>query len=764
MTALPVSRLRLSEPGDSLAGRSPASSTGAAAPSPEWVQINDAAPLMGVTVAHLRRQCGSRHFGKLAQLMTPVGGGKKSWHLHRSTHPSLVRATVAPCAESDESPQALALRELREAPQAKRDEASLRAQLLIAFRRWRVRPGVHVRRDYTSVAETLARSAGLRRPVSLSQLYEWDRIAPASDHVTGVAAALLDRRRGPLETTSASPDAWALFEELYLTPQQWSISKCHRQVAAAARVKGWSWPGIRQVTRLVADRIPPTTRDFHRLGAGEWAKKHQAPYEQDPEAFSAGECWEADHSNLDFFVRVLRGGKWVAARPWLTAWFDRRTRLAVGWRLSMEHDSYSIRLALIDALGANGHSAPRYAWLDNGKDFASHYMIGATKAERRRMTREEIDAARAHQRGLLASLEIEAHFAVPYNHNGKARIERWFGTVHMDFDRTFPSWCGSKPGDVDPARIRAACDDVMKLPTVEEAAEKFAAWARGYNLRSEHAIADLVDDSGERLSPLAFYERHLPARRIVSGESLELLQRPWSRPLKVTKRGVRLIVDGEAWYYGECTPELEALVGTDRRVMVSYDPSSMNAVSVHDEAGRFLCRAELNQRHGGVSDEPLRREALKAGRARRKAQRQRAAMKHDLSAVVMTDAELAIAEQRRADIAREEARIRAEGGKAPAAPVRLVRTPVDGQSKAVKRAEHRRLAAGAEGAGSGRDIVAMLQSESFAEPSAPRSRDVLRLTGAAVEEENQSSRDVLAVTDDVGEQACSSVRLLDMLP
>jgi hypothetical protein len=661
----------------------------------EWVHIGEAAQLMGESQANLRRR--APRMGAMAQMMTPVGGGKRCWHIHRSAHPALVRARRADLPSDAPTAESLALAELRDAPKEKQDDARNRAQLLIAFRRWRVRPDTHITRDYPTVAEAMAKAAGLDRPVSLRQVYVWDREAPASEHFNGVAAALLDRRRGPCETTGVSAEAWALFEQFFLDRKQWSLAKCHRHVKLLAEKKGWAWPGARHVARIAAERITPAQRDYHRLGIDQWSKSHAAPFEQDPDAFAAGECWEADHSNLDFVVRIFSGGKWIAARPWLTAWFDRRTRCLTGWRVSMEHNAASIRLALLHALRINRFSVPRFAWLDNGKDFASATMIGATKAERRRMTREEIEADRAHQRGLLAQLNIEAHFAVPYNHNGKARIERFFGTVHTDFDREWESWCGSKPGQVDRDHHRAVVEDVMALPTLEDAAAKFDAWARGYNLRSEHAIEDLRDqETGELLSPLRFMEKYLPERRVAADDALEQLELPWSRPLKVTKRGVRLVVEGEAFTYGECEPELEALVGTERRVLVSYDPAAMNAVSVYDEAGRFLCRASMNQKHGGVGDEPLRQESLKAGRVRRRQQQARAAMRHDLGAMYMTDAEMAIAAQRADDLAKEEARIRRETGAAPAAPMRLVRTPVDGQAAKVRKAEQRRLAAGAE--------------------------------------------------------------------
>lgn len=682
MTALPLHPAPLSAPS--------APSARSSAPSAFWFPLDEAARLLGITEGHCRRLC--------ARDLAPRGLARKAgggvWHVSAAASPRLVRAG----RERTERGTSIVNDLLSGATSEQRAASEQRVAVLAEFRAWRSREGVLLARDLPSFLAAAEQRHGLR--VSRRTLYRWDAACPATADRAGCVAALLDTRGRPPQGSPRCDDrAWEMFLGLYLTPRQWSVAKCWRAVRAAGEQEGWCWPSLRRVHELVRERIAPGTATLAREGHDAWRARHLAPMEQDPDAWAAGQCWEGDHSDLDFDVRVVRpDGSWARTRAKITAWLDRRSRRLMGWWISEQGSSGTIRTALLRALEREDASVPECVWIDNGKDFASAAIGGLTKSERRRMTRAEIDEVNARTTGVLGMLGIEPHFALPYNHNGKARVESFFRTMHEDFDREFASWCGSRPGQVDRDALRAARKDVLALPTIDDLRDRFAAWAEYYNARSEHTIDALIDrDTGERLSPLEFYERFLPARRALADRgALRLLHQVWQRPVAVHKWGVSLTLGGRSIRYGECDPALEPFVGSDRRVYLSYDPDDLNRVEVWDDRFRHLCTAGRNGVYGGLGRVSAadQREAWR----RRAEQKRRAKRAVDVVAVSLSDAELAAVAARDREVAQTKARLAAQRGRVKPGDLpnlRIVPTPVDGQADRVESSRLRK-AVGAE--------------------------------------------------------------------
>ncbi len=655
-----------------------------------WIDIRDAAPVLGVTVNALRVKCQAKFqpMGRARLVEKPRSDGRLAdqWQVHATADARLLQFVERGRPAPDDRSAILS-----RYPESKVRLATDKASAVIAFRKWRTAPGVDVVRDLPEFAATL----GLDPTPSKTTLYRWHEACPESSDFEGCVLAMLDTRGGA-RSSSVSPEAWAFFRGCYLTPQRWSVAKCHRTVRAKAKQEGWTWPGLRTIERLVRERITHDELVLTREGREAWDRKCKAPIEQDPDLYQVGERWEADHSRLDFLARVQRGGRWVAERLWLCAFMDWRSRRLVGWQIDERANSDTIRAALLRALRDDSVSPPEKVWLDNGKDFASAEMVGATKTERRRARGED---NRVGWGGILRLLQIEPHFAIPYNPNGKPRVEKVFDFMHRDFCRGFNSWIGSKPGDVDKHRRAelASAERIMELPTPEQVRDRFAEWVEFYNKRSEHSIEDLADGD-RRLSPVEFYEANLPARRVLARpEMLRLLEPRWSRALKVRKVGISLSLSGTTLRFGDTNPALDAYRNTERLVRVTYDPSDLSRVHVYDaESLRLVCIANANERtrSGG----PVSAEALKRANKQRREQMRRAKERIDTSSLTLSVTEAAAAEQRKMDIDETNARLAEQGvtQDQPAA-LRIVRTPLDDAPDLVDRAEQRlRKAAGAE--------------------------------------------------------------------
>ena len=343
--------------------------------------------------------------------------------------------------------------------------------------------------------------------------------------------------------------------------------------------------------------------------------------------------------------------------------------------------------------------------MDNGKDFASETIGGLTKQQRRearKATKSERESNESGWGGILGQLGIEAHFNIPYNKDGKGRVERLMRTVHQTFDNTFDTYRGSERIRVAPEHLKSILGNVMAMPTLEVVRSKFAEWVEWYNHRDEHNIEDLVDTDGiTRISPDAFYESRVFRRdQLRDKKVLALLELPWSRPIKVTRSGVGMKIGGRTVSYGGADPAIKAIVG--QTIRVTYDPADMTRVSVFHEDGRFIAEALLNSQHGGFNTGPIERASLEAAMRRQRDERRRISKPIDELAISGNTRMLAADEQRKRDIDAERGREAERRGKRDAddmPPIRLVSTPLDGEAEKAERAKQRmnaRRAAGAE--------------------------------------------------------------------
>ncbi|MFM9959219.1 MAG: DNA-binding domain-containing protein, partial [Phycisphaerales bacterium] len=633
------------------------------------------------------------------------------WHFSTRFDPrlaALANQTTGPLEHSTTSPDPLAL--FKAAPRAKQQAALAKAEAVRLYRAWRTQ--THAITDAQEQARLLGlirARTGLEVGCTMS-LRRWSEAVGGVDakrdaHLA--AAALLDRRGGSREvsTTTFDEPAWDFFAALYLQDNQLSVKRCWSLTGTKSGEEGWNWISLSRAKQLVHERLSASVRTLAREGAKAWRHKHLPPVEQDENAWAAGQCWETDHSRCDFFVRTVRGGQVVAVRPWLTVFLDRRSRKLMGWSMNFDANADTIRAALHSALSDEACSVPEAIVLDNGKDFASHEFCGLTKQQRRARTNDETDPCGGGWPGLFGLLGIAAHFATPYNHNGKARVERFFGVVHRGFDRVdmAASWCGSDAEPRDPDAVKAILAEPIKLPTLDEARRWFASYAAAYNADADRNIDALVDASGARLSPSRWYTDHLPVFRALprKAELLTMLEHKWARPLTPSKSGVSLKLDGRTFSFGQHEPALADLVGSGARVHVTFNPSDMSAVRVYDDRFALLCVAPLNPRHGGLLDSDLKREDLKEA-IRRKRQHERDVKRQvDTAAAVLPAAELAALVRRDREQAETKANLEAAGVDTQSAPpMRLVRTALTESSASADERNRSRVplrkAAGAE--------------------------------------------------------------------
>ncbi|MEM9415371.1 MAG: transposase [Planctomycetota bacterium] len=578
-----------------------------AGPDPrEWIAVDEAADLLGIHTNHLSRECREKleRVGR-AKKARPAGGGAAKWFVARRHDLRLAPGAVG---EAYQAP------ELSGYTRRQVDDAYARVACVQKFRDARSHwPG-----KQDSWLPRLVKQLADEHPqikISPRSLRRWYKDYQRPEDVVKLISNAGGNRR-----QTADPSCSQVFKDLYLSESRLSIVSCWRQVDLYARTHDLAWLTEAACRNQLDERIPPEEQAKYRDPKA-YRNGFQPYIEQDPEKYEAGERWDGDHCVLDLLCwhGDEKTGKLI--RPWLTAWMDWRTRKIVGWHLSDGPNSHTILSAFRSGmLDESNHGGPRIVWIDNGKDYDSYTLHGETKAERRKRRAEDKFLNRELNRlgkiegglrvdedrvrfGTFKLLDIEPHFSIPYNPTGKARLERWFGTMHDQFDKFFPTYCG--PTVVDkPEDLAKRCKEQPQIvPHFDTVLKELQAFIDEYN-----------DDTAMRsgavgLSPNEAMQRLPHTIRTFHDKSvLNDCMGMWSKPVSVGRNGVRICPGNVAYTFGRHEPAIRALIRTGKKVHVRYDPEDMRQVEVYDANGSHLCTAPSN---APVGNAPVKHDDMK---------------------------------------------------------------------------------------------------------------------------------------------------------
>jgi transposase InsO family protein len=632
----------------------------------EWTPIAAAAPLLGMHADSLGRLCRSKLvFECKAVLTAPPGGGQEQYYIRKDFHPALSNPTNA----------AIAYPTLQEFSDKQQTAALQRLDCVTQFRAaLQYEPGLM--RDIEPRVIARLRQQYPELHISRSRLHCWHKSLNCKADLVN----LVDCRGGDQYRTT-SPAAWSAFRDLYLHENQPTIRQCWKQVQRLAFENRWQWISYASCSRRLNDEISPEDQAFHRTPV--MYREQLAPYiAQNEETWKAGECYIGDHKQLDMFCRC---GKNVI-RPWATIWMCWRTRKITGWILSDSPNSTTILGALRHAIKDESNmGGPSFVQIDNGKDYDAFMYHGQTKKERRARIKPAVNAPRAMS--IFGALNIEAHFATPFNPNGKARLERWFRTLGP-FCKTFATYTGDS-SETRPENLNEILDDWKRVAQFETVRARLADHIAGYNADPEHSRDDL-SEGGKTLSPYEAFAAWATHKKVPADpDAVDLLMMQWGRPTTVGRNGISINLCGQTLHYGQFTPELssfKALSKADRKpVNVSFDPHDLGTIRVYDSALRFVCTAPMNAVGGLVGK--TNRQALAT------VTREKAAYARSLKHV----AEYSITSTLTSEEHLLDAAIRQEqeAKQLEPAPLRMTTTPLDGQAREIEKQEFRK-AVGAE--------------------------------------------------------------------
>lgn len=343
-------------------------------------------------------------------------------------------------------------------------------------------------------------------------------------------------------------------------------------------------PSSPATLRRFADQFKKEHYDLWTLRReGEKALKDKVmPYaERDWRVLEVGEGLVADGHRLNFqVVHPVTGKPYRAA---LVLFWDWRSSYPLGWEIMLEEDIQCVASALRNSILTLG-KIPKWVYLDNGRAF------------RAKIFTEDLNFEDGELPGMFARLNINYHFAQPYNAQSKP-IERIFGILNDQLERLIPSYIGASIDDKPPWTRRnekyARSLHDPYVPTIPEASELIRAWRDRY--------AEQPSRGRGGLRPIDIFNEG-------KGDGVDpagLIYLMMHQEIKTVHRnGITWL--GWHWYD-------ENLYGLKDKVVIRYSLSDLSQIYILHK-NEFLCTAKpVNQLHPQASESgnPKDMEAVK---------------------------------------------------------------------------------------------------------------------------------------------------------
>lgn len=345
-------------------------------------------------------------------------------------------------------------------------------------------------------------------------------------------------------------------------------------------------PSSPATLRRFADQFEKDHYDIwvlHREGEKALNDKVLPYAERDWRLLDVGEGLVADGHRLNFQVINPETGK--PCRAVLVLFWDWRSSYPLGWEIMLEENIQCVASALRNAIVALG-KIPKWIYLDNGKAFKA------------RIFTEDKNFEDSELPGMFARLNINYHFAQPYNAQSKP-IERIFGILNEQLERMIPSYTGASINDKPPwtkrnEKLARSMHDSW-VPAIPEAGGLIRAWRDQYAERPSRGRDGLrpVDIFNEGKGP--------------GVDPAELVYLMMEGEIKeVHRNGVTWL----GWHWSN-----EAMYGLKDKVVIRYSLSDLSQIFVFHK-NEFLCAAKpIKPVHPMASESknPKDMEAVKEG-------------------------------------------------------------------------------------------------------------------------------------------------------
>lgn len=285
-----------------------------------------------------------------------------------------------------------------------------------------------------------------------------------------ILRALCDNYTRGIKPRHGDQRFWEIFFAMFLNLNHLPVTVAYKRACQRMRqeAKDIPVPSLRQA-RYQVDHLAPDTVILAREGEEAWRNKCCDFIRRDWLEVSPGECIIGDSRTFDTRVRVWNNDqqKWQAVRPTIAALMDGRSWYIPAYWITAEPVNCQ---TLIDTLRlylrATGGIPPAIVYFDNGKDYCAQGFATDFEAE-------------GYQHSIFRELGIRLLNSLAYNARAKT-IERAFRDMMQQFDKMFPDYLGSRPGQ----RNQAADyydNHPEELPSLDQFCQIFASWLNEYH-------------------------------------------------------------------------------------------------------------------------------------------------------------------------------------------------------------------------------------------------------------------------------------------
>jgi len=359
----------------------------------------------------------------------------------------------------------------------------------------------------------------------------------ADGYVRGVQAARGDTR------------FWEYFHAFYLNLNKLPIPVAYRRAAAKMRSidPTVAVPSLAQV-RYRVTQLDPAVVILAREGEEACKNKCIDYIKRDWSGIPAGEVVIGDSRTFDTRVRVWdeAAEKWRAVRPTIAALIDGRSWYLAAYWITTEpvNAETLIRTVALYCLNTGG-MPPAVAYFDNGKDYCAAGFS----------TPLVVDGV---EHSIFKELGVTLINSIAYNARAKT-IERMFRDMMQQFDKMFPDYLGSRPGD------RTLAADYFdshpeELPELDQFTAIFADWLAEYHHTPKKG------DIHKGKTPAELWKARQP-RPAMSADRLRLaVCKP--EGVRTVGRGPAVSLDKTLFYCDRLKVGTKALVKSD-----PFDPT-----------------------------------------------------------------------------------------------------------------------------------------------------------------------------------------------
>jgi hypothetical protein len=406
----------------------------------------------------------------------------------------------------------------------------------------------------------------------------------------GNSAALCDNYQRGIRTKdkwNGDPEFWKAFWGFYMNRNRLAATTAYRLATIKTKQNNAFAviPKIQSVTYRVS-HLHPAEVALARHGEEALKNGFIAHIDRNWDNVQPGFMLVGDNRQFDVFVRVpgAKEGEWKAVRPWICAFIDARSWHVVSFTITTEDINNDLIANVLGAfIHSNENRAPLVCYVDNGKDFNA---MGFSKPV-------EMDG---HEHSTFIELGTNTLNSIAFNAKAKT-VERYFRDMMMEFDKLFPSYLGSRPGD-RPDTAAFFQKNPEKLLSVEQFTECFGAWLDKQQNMPKHGKIH------KGKSPREIWESRTPLSESLSDARLFMAFLKPEKETRTITRGPKIEVNNNFYYSQELWPHY------GKPVMVKTDRNNLSHVYAFKTDGTFICECHTKQSIEAYATDPESRKRI----------------------------------------------------------------------------------------------------------------------------------------------------------